>query len=409
VVWARRARKVEPPALSGFEKPTSQKRDVGQPPLELSAALYTRGMPNKLSENGRIATLDGWRGIAIALVLMEHAGFEYFPGQVWTSMGGTGVDIFFVLSGYLITGRMLAEREETSTINLKAFYIRRAFRILPLLFCYLAVLLALSAFLPMDSKPSEFAGALFFFRNYQDAAHVSGVYTSHFWSLSIEEHFFFWPLLLLCFGNRRAAWIAGVGAFACAAWRVIDRTFPDGPISRFLPGATQGLRSLRTDVRLDGLLLGSVLAIVLMDPRVRDFILRNFPKEAPLVLGVVMMMLNHPWAKGYGTLAYYSLLTLIIASTVIVEEGLVYKMLNSRFLVGLGAISYSLYVWQELFLLHPGNSSPLGPLGRFPLNLCGTFLVASLSYYFLEKPLMKRGRRMADAWKRPAQRDQVRA
>jgi peptidoglycan/LPS O-acetylase OafA/YrhL len=239
----------------------------------------------------------------------------------------------------------------------------------------------------MDVRPSDVAGSLLFLRNYQYAARPGGIYTSHFWSLSIEEHFYLlWPVILFRLGNRRAIWIAAIGAYACAIWRIYDRTFPNGPVTRFLPGANEGLRSLRTDVRLDGLLLGSVLAILILRPVVREFMLRNFPKETPLVLGVFLMILNRPWAKGYGTLTYYTLLALIVASTLIVQEGLVHKALNSKLLVGIGTISYSLYVWQQIFLLHPEHSHPLGLIGEFPYNLASAFLIATLSYYLVEIP-----------------------
>jgi peptidoglycan/LPS O-acetylase OafA/YrhL len=347
----------------------------------------------------RIGTLDGWRGLAIALVLMEHAGREHFPDQTWAQLGNLGVDIFFVLSGYIITARLLMERDSSGTINLKTFYVRRAFRILPLVLVYLSVIFGLSLFLNTDVKVSEMLGALFFFRNYQFAAHPGGIYTSHFWSLSIEEHFYlFWPVLLLKSGNRRALWIAGSGAYLCAIWRIWDYDFPNGPISRFLPGVGEGFRSVRTDVRLDGLLLGSVMAILLARPVVRDFVFRNFPKESPLVLAVVLMMLNQPWAKGYGTLTYYSLIALIIASTLMIKEGLAYKLLNSRLLIGLGTISYSIYVWQQLFLLHPESGTVLGMAGRFPLNLLCVFLVSSLSYYLLERPLVRFGHKLSRRW-----------
>ena len=205
-------------------------------------------------------------------------------------MGGASAiwesTFFFVLSGYIITARMIEEREKTSTISLSSFYLRRAFRILPLVVCYLGVLCGLSIFLNLEIRPSQILGSLFFFRNYQYAAHGTGIYTAHFWSLSIEEHFYLlWPPLLLRFGNRRGAWIAAAGAFLCAMWRLYDLTFPNGPIGRLLPGATTGLRTLRTDARLDGLLLGCTLALLLTRPSVRAFLLRNVPKETPLLCG----------------------------------------------------------------------------------------------------------------------------
>ena len=342
----------------------------------------------------RILTLDGWRGIAILLVLAEHAAAKRYEYQTWASLGSLGVDIFFVLSGFIITSRLIEERTKSSTIDLPGFYIRRAFRILPLVVCYLCVICALGAFFPLDIRHSQIAASLFFFRNYLYASHHDGIYTTHFWSLSIEEHFYLlWPAMLLRFGNRRALWIAAIGACACAMWRIYDLGHPMGPIGRFLPGATMGLRTLRTDTRLDGLLLGSTLAILLTDRRVRDFIQRNFPKETPLLCGT-LLILNEQWLGGRATLTNYILISLMIASTLMVHEGLVYKWLKFRPLVWIGTISYSLYIWQQLFLLHPPGNISLAVFSVAPLNIISAFAIASCSYYLIERPII----RLAHRW-----------
>jgi peptidoglycan/LPS O-acetylase OafA/YrhL len=128
---------------------------------------------------------------------------------------------------------------------------------------------------------------------------------------------------------------------------------------------------------------------------VRAFIFRNFPKETPLIGAVLLMILNHPWAKGFSTLTYYSLLTLIVGSTLVVKEGLAYKWVNSRALIALGTISYSLYVWQQLFLQHPPGIRPLGALSTFPFNLIFALSAAIGSFYLLERPLIKLGHKLA--------------
>ena len=117
----------------------------------------------------RIPTLDGWRGIAILLVLCEHAGqYGRFKNQMWTNLGSSGVDIFFVLSGFIITTRLIQERANHASIDLRAFYLRRAFRILPLVVIYLLALCLISRFADLaDFHWQEVVGSLFFFRNYQ--------------------------------------------------------------------------------------------------------------------------------------------------------------------------------------------------------------------------------------------------
>jgi peptidoglycan/LPS O-acetylase OafA/YrhL len=88
------------------------------------------------------------------------------------------------------------------------------------------------------------------------------------------------------------------------------------------------------------------------------------------------------------------LIALLIARTLVIEEGLDYRWLNSHLLVWIGTISYSLYVWQQLFLLHPPKSLPLAMLSVFPLNLLSAFAVAICSFYFIERPAIEVGRRI---------------
>src|SRR5258708_1522262 len=127
-------------------------------------------MTSPQASSARIPTLDGWRGVAILLVLIDHASrYSRFNDKMWASLGFFGVDIFFVLSGYIITARLMEERAKSSEINLSSFYLRRAFRILPPVASYLLTITLLSLFLPMHVGPSEILASLFFFRNYQFA------------------------------------------------------------------------------------------------------------------------------------------------------------------------------------------------------------------------------------------------
>jgi peptidoglycan/LPS O-acetylase OafA/YrhL len=340
----------------------------------------------------RIPTLDGWRGVAILLVLIDHtARHSRFKDQMWASLGFFGVDIFFVLSGYIITARLMEERAKSSAIDLYAFSLRRAFRILPPVVAYLVTVCLLALFLRMNIGPSEVFGSLFFFRNYQIAASPGGIYTAHFWSLSIEEHFYLlWPPLLLWLGNRRGIWLAAIGAVTCGLWRIYDYTHPTGMIGGLLSGSIPELRFLRTDVRLDGLLLGCLLALVL--PSIRGFIFRNFPKETPL-FAALFIFFNLQWNKGYPTLTTYLLVTVMVASTLVVEEGLVHKWLNLRPLVWVGTVSYSIYIWQQLFLLHPDSGAPLGILSALPFSIACIFATAACSFYFIEQPAIAFGKR----------------
>lgn len=321
----------------------------------------------------RIATLDGWRGIAILLVLADHAAYyTRFHSRLWAGQGGFGVDIFFVISGYIITAGLIAERAKLGTICLKNFYLRRARRILPLVITYLAFL---TLFCSNFITRSELLGSLFFFRNYQLAVHPGGIYTFHFWSLAIEEQFYIlWPALLLFLGNKRAMWFALCAAISCALWRFHD----------YSGSWLSHNRLIRTDTRIDGLMLGCALALLLAQPKVRSFVFRNFPKEAPIFCGfpIVFLVMNSIVLPSF---ALYAIIAVAMASTLVVEEGLAHKWLNLRPLVWVGRISFSLYVWQQLFLMRPEGISGIPA----PLNLICAFLVAIVSFYFIEQPLRK--------------------
>jgi peptidoglycan/LPS O-acetylase OafA/YrhL len=357
--------------------------------------METGGFARRWETMNRIRTLDGWRGVAILLVIAEHAGWERFEHHLWAGLGSLGVDIFFVLSGFIITTRLLQEKEANATVSLSSFYIRRVFRILPVVGCYLAVLCLLSIHFNLDLRFSQLMGSVFFFRNYQYAAQPTGIYTAQFWSLSIEEHFYLlWPLLLLRFGKRSLVWIAGAGAFLCGMWRLYDITHPDSLVGRWLPGAQTGLRTLRTDARLDGLLLGCALAILLTRTEIRNWISRNFPKETPL-FAAALLVVNEQRVNACAAFTDYLLITLMVASTLVVEEGLAHKWLNSRLLVAIGSISYSLYVWQQIFLLHPKGTHPLGIVADLPWNVVGAVLAAILSYRFIEQPSARLAKRFA--------------
>ena len=345
------------------------------------------------SIGGRISTLDGWRGVAILLALLEHAGqYGRFKDRTWTSLGSFGVDIFFVLSGYIITARLIRERALHAHIDLRGFYLRRAFRILPLVVVYLSALCLISRFTYLGLHWQELAGSLFFFRNYQVAANPRDLYTVHFWSLSIEEQFYLlWPTLFMWLRNRRALWLAIIGASSSALWRFYECSHSG---VHLLPTATPAAHAVQTDARLDGLLLGAVLALLLSSTRVRAFILTNFQTEMPVLL-LPAIFINLLIANDIFSFTLYLLIVVALAYTLIVNEGPVYWCLNLRPLVWIGEISYSLYIWQQIFLLRPLGHFPLGRLSVFPFNLAFAMIVATCSFYFIERPAIELGKRLS--------------
>jgi peptidoglycan/LPS O-acetylase OafA/YrhL len=166
-------------------------------------------------------------------------------------------------------------------------------------------------------------------------------------------------------------------------------------VSRLLPasGTSLWLHAIRTDTRIDGLLLGCALALLLRNQPVRSFIFRNFPKETPLLCGCLLLPITQH-AKGLPTFFGYLLISLALCSTLVVHEGLAYTWLSSAPLRWVGRISFSLYVWQQLFLMHPDGSMPMGFFGRAPFNILFAFAAASASYYWIERPGLRIGYRV---------------
>src|SRR5580704_3843554 len=163
-----------------------------------------RKRPSRPDKSRHIPTLDGWRALAILLVIAHHAGTAFYGEKEYyasspTRFGIWGVPVFFGLSGILITKLLLEEFDRTGAISLKNFYIRRAFRILPPASLYVLCVAALG----LVVSRTEFVGSLLFFRNYLPDS-IAGLYTAHFWSLAVEEHFYLiWPGLLVWLGVRR--------------------------------------------------------------------------------------------------------------------------------------------------------------------------------------------------------------
>lgn len=338
----------------------------------------------------RIATLDGIRGLAILLVLAGHIATNYQPLDEnlrrWLTAfanAGGGVRLFFVLSGYLITQLLLAEQTRSGTISLRQFYKRRALRIFPAFYVYLIVLLALGSLVSTGLTPSTFTAAATFTWNYGflwvTYAPEGFWYLGHLWTLALEQQFYLlWPLALLALGVRHATWVA----LALLAWCPLARLG-----AYFLFPAQRGNLGSMFHTGIDVIMVGCAAALLLHRPVARDFLHRHARRGAWIaatwlcVLSPLAAELRH----GFPLIAGYTLDAIaaawLIAWAHHCPSPLVEKFLGHGPLPWLGLISYSLYLWQQLFL------SPTGPLreGRIVLPLAAATLAAVLSYYLVEQ------------------------
>ncbi len=356
-----------------------------------------------------LPTLDGWRTVAIALVLFAHASesmLDAIPSALVTDLAGLkkvgliGVQLFFGLSGFLITSRLLEEELRHGQISLASFYVRRSFRILPAALFFLSVVGLLSLAGLLDISMGRWFSTLLFAANYT-AADPSW-YVGHFWSLAVEEHFYFlWPaaFLFLRVGQRRVALVVFL-ALAVALWRAVDFKFQ-------LTGATAAAFWGRTDIQADGILWGVGLALLHADPVGKARLRQLFaaPASWPVLCLVLLVLEGLPeinWKLSFVMISVKAILMpLLILGTVIHSTKLPGRILETSLFRWLGRLSYSLYLWQQLFLVWAEDRvAGLGLLQSFPLNLAAVFACATVSMMLIETPLIAIGHRIAKTIRR---------
>ncbi len=342
--------------------------------------------------------LDGLRAIAVGAVLFYHAGVSWLPG------GFLGVEVFFVISGYLITALLLSEAQQRGRIDLRTFWLRRARRLLPALYLLLVVGLVYAVFwLPHEvarlrgDALAAFAYVInwyFIFRQ-QSYFEVIGRPSlfQHLWSLAIEEQYYLiWPpvlaLLLRFWSPRRIASIALTGAICSSLLMAV----------LYLPGQDPSRVYYGTDTRAAGLLFGSALAMAWAPWRTLGRAthamvvwLDRLGVGAVGVLLLLFAVLNQRQTFLYrGGFVLIALTTAaVIAGTVAPGARLLPLLLDSRPMRWFGERSYSLYLWHwPLFAVtRPGIDTRFEGLPVFVFRLVVATILADLSYRFFETPI----------------------
>ena len=324
----------------------------------------------------RIPSLDGVRAFAILMVMWGHWAEVRFQSPIAGAYASLGRRIFFVLSGFLITSLLIKEYDKSSTIALRRFYVRRAYRILPASFVFMAVVFAIFWH---ELRWYHMAAAALYLVNY-DFAHPW--FLGHLWSLSVQEQFYFlWPGVLKKWYRHRV-WIA-VGAIGVApVFRVVCHLL-----------GLHGRGDEAFPAVADILAIGCLLAI--------------FSKRMPrigtgwaglmvvpvLLVPVYMGVLNFH-VTAVLLLVLWPVMHLSIAGLLLHVVQRPYRVLNFGPVVWLGKMSYGLYLWQQLFAF--------GVRARpwyFPLM---AIVVAAGSYYMLEQPIVRMRERSGERGKETA-------
>ena len=324
--------------------------------------------------------LDGLRGVAILLVLLSHAHVPLFAGAFF------GVDLFFVLSGFLITSLLLIEHRANGRFQYWRFYRRRFFRLMPALALFLAAycLLAPLIWPGLDDVYQDALVSLLYLADYGIAFFDSPNTLLHMWSLSVEEHFYLiWPpLLALLLRYCRGA-----------VWRPIALLYLLSWVWRIF-WVVQGQQFyeifFRFDTRASGLLAGALLAALMVDkPRCIDWLRARMPYAMWLPLAIVLLLelaWDNQGAMVWG-LTVVELGTVVLLVAAQQRDGLVFQMLNLPILVRLGTLSYGIYLWHYPVVryLRAEFAWPVVVVAGLALSTA----LAALSFYTLERWAMR--------------------
>ena len=367
--------------------------------------------------------LDGLRALAVSAVLIYHAG-AFTDGEVadrgiqWLRGGYLGVEVFFVISGYLITSLLLLEQRRTHSNDVKAFWLRRARRLLAALYALLAFWTVFAVVFLRDEvarlRGDIVAGFLYVTNWYQISTssyvdhtlELNGERPSlfkHLWSLAVEEQYYIlWPVLFLIvfrwLGRDRMRRVVFFGAMASAVWMFALTVFS------WLPGYTAFDKAVDptriyegTDTRAAGLLLGSWLAFVWAPNRIRG----QVGKGAPLLLdaaGVVaaLWLFRLHQTVGFSEVFLYrggmllvGALTCVMIVVTVHPASHVGALLGNPVLRWIGVRSYGIYLWHwPIFqITRPELDIGIDGIANLTLRLALTLVAAELSFRFVETPV----------------------
>lgn len=332
------------------------------------------------SSGGRMSSLDGLRAVSIVMVILGHLNGTRRFFRLDMGIGDyahLGVTVFFVISGFLITTLLISERKSHGSISLRLFYARRSVRIFPASFTYLIAMafLAFGGLIRLNGL--DFVCGFSYTMNYLPNRSWQ---VGHLWSLSVEEQFYLlWPLLFTTMRPKNAtrAVIAaiGIGVLARLAARVFLVGTPYRDLEMFPMVA-------------DSLAAGCLLALqrTWLESQAWYRTLWR-PGWSVVILGLILVINRYGGytiAGVFGTSIVNLGLGILVHRSVYYANDFVGKLLNWRPIAFIGVLSYSLYLWQQLFL----NRNSSHWINAFPENLILAFAAALASYFAVEKPLL---------------------
>lgn len=339
-------------------------------------------IPDFLSQK-HFPSFDGIRAFSILFVITAHLNFKLQNSIIQKLFNGgmLGVHIFFVVSGLLITILLIKEKVNTKNVSLKTFYIRRALRILPVAFLHILVLVLLNYRFDLGIQPSNFIHQATFTVNFMSA---KPWYIGHYWSLGVEEQFY----LLFPFLFKKSIRLYVIVLIAVPILSLILGAALDYHTSNLILSNSILYSNIFINQGLYSIAIGSLAGILVckfpininLNPRLVGVL------QCVLLFGV-WFFFSHPMPEGINILIESGFIAVLILSTVYFKTGF-YKLLNLKFIKFIGVLSYSIYIWQQIFTSSQpwANSFTYG--ASIPLNLLLLSVVVYVSYNYFEKPFL---------------------
>lgn len=328
------------------------------------------------------------------------AVLAFHTGASWAVGGFLGVDLFFVLSGFLISGLLVAEWQRRGQVSLRRFYARRALRLLPAVLVLCAFLLVVGPVASgVDARNALWkgvAGTVFYFANWQQAFGLLPLFqlTDHTWSLAIEEQFYLvWPpvlLLTLSWARRRR-----IDPVTAAITLALTLAAASALLKLALWNGVSSENRLYfgTDTRADSLLIGAALGLAFTTGRL-GWAHRLLPALTPVALLGIFVLLafvhrDDPALYLGGLTGVAILVAIVIGGVALEPESLVGRLLSLAPLVAIGRISYGIYLWHwPVFrYLHEAELG-LGWWQTQLVRIAVSLAAATASFFLLERPLL---------------------
>lgn len=338
--------------------------------------------PSDVIKENYYPSLNGLRGLSIILVVAFHLGV-YSNSRIFN--GPLGVNIFFVLSGFLITTLCIKEINLTKTLSLRSFYYRRFLRIFPVAYLYVTIVLILNLIFLLNIAWYQFAAAYLYIMNFSYfRSHHFTPYFGHYWSLSVEEQFYLiFPFILKISKKLFVASIVFI-VFVLPVFCLLQYLYE--PLNK-------GVLYAFTHyfIKFQAIAIGCLCSVLTINKTFDSIYLTKTKVVGNVIAVFLIFYLNYD--SFYSIKAVYincciSILTgYIIVSNLVPSKDVFFRLLNFKPLVVLGILSYSIYIWHVLFLHNNLNLSKY--IIGYPYNLIWITTVSCLSHYGFERYFLK--------------------